>query len=239
MHRLRSFKIGVRFFSSSKTIDLRSDVLTKPTDKMRRAMAQAVVGDDVFDECPTVKDFEHNMAEMFGKQRAAFVCSGTMGNLASVLAHCDQRGQEVILGDKSHLCLYEQGGISTLGSVHSRQLFNFSDGTFDISDLQNMIRPLDDPHQPHTKLVCIENTHNFCAGAVVPEKFISTVRDVCDKYNLGLHLDGARVFNAAVAYGKSVRDICKNFHSISVCLSKGVGAPVGSVVIGDDKFIWK
>ncbi|CAD5113061.1 DgyrCDS2255 [Dimorphilus gyrociliatus] len=206
---------------------------------MREAMALAVVGDDVFDECTTVKELENNVAEMFGKQKGAFVCSGTMGNLASVLAHCDERGQEVILGDKSHICLYEQGGISTLGGVHSRQLNNFSDGSFDISNLRNVIRPLYDPHQPHTKLICIENSHNFCAGAVVPEKFIRDVRSVCDEYNLSLHLDGARIFNAAVAEGKSVKELCKEFDTASICLSKGVGAPVGTVVVGDEKFIWK
>lgn len=216
-------------------IDLRSDTVTKPTPAMREAMATAEVGDDVYGEDPTVNRLEAIVADMLGKEAALFVSSGTMGNLTSVLAHCG-RGDEMILGDKSHIFRAEQGGAAALGGVHPMVIRNQADGTLDFDDIRANIRA-DNEHYPITKLLCVENTQNLCGGRVLPLSYMDAVGDLAHEHGLKLHVDGARLWNAAVALGVSPARVARNADSVSLCLSKGLGAPVGSVVVGDKAFI--
>jgi len=223
---------------STRVVDLRSDTVTKPSQGMRDAIAGAPVGDDVFRDDPTVLLLEKTMAEMSGKEDALFVPSGTMGNLISVLAHCSERGAEVLLGDKSHIHIYEQGGVAQLGGVHPRTLHNLPDGTFSLEELQLKIRE-DDPHCPVTSLVAFENSHNKCGGIAVSQDWISELSAVCRKNNLPLHCDGARIFNSCVSQGVDLKTLLQHTDSSSICLSKGLGCPVGSVIVGSTKFIQK
>jgi threonine aldolase len=216
-------------------IDLRSDTVTKPTDSMRRAMASAEVGDDVYGEDPTVNRLEALAAEMLGKEAAVFVSSGTMGNLISVLSHCG-RGDEIILGDQSHIFHYEQGGVSGVGSVHPHTVPNQPDGTLRLEDIRRAIRP-DDEHDPVTRLVALENTHNRCGGRVLKPEYVDAVGALAHDRGLLLHIDGARLWNAAVALGEPPARLVAAADSVSVCLSKGLAAPVGSVVAGSGDFI--
>ena len=183
-------------------IDLRSDTVTKPTPEMREAMAKAEVGDDVYGDDPTVNRLQEMAAEMTGHEAGLFVASGTMGNLAAVLAHC-QRGDEVILGKEAHTYRYEAGGISVLGGVHSCQLPNQPDGSLALKDIEGAIRA-DDPHQPITRLIALENTHNRCGGTVQSAAYTRQVAEFAHARGLKVHLDGARVFNAAAALGVPV-----------------------------------
>ncbi len=216
-------------------IDLRSDTVTQPTSEMRRAMAQAPVGDDVYGEDPTVNRLQVMAAEMLGKEAALFVASGTMGNLAGILAHCT-RGDEVILGNQAHTFLFEAGGISALGGVHSCQLPNQLDGTLDLDDIRWAIRP-DDPHQPITRLVSLENTHNRCGGVALSVEYTQAVGELCRQHGIRLHLDGARLFNAAAALGVPASALSGPADSVTFCLSKGLSAPVGSLLCGSRTFI--
>lgn len=216
-------------------VDLRSDTVTRPTPEMREAMAKAEVGDDVYGDDPSVNRLQEMAAEMMGKQAALFVPSGTMGNLAGILAHC-QRGDEVILGKKNHTFLFEAGGISVLGGVHSCQLDNQPDGSLLLSDIEAAIRP-DDPHDPITRLVCLENTHNRCGGTVQTPEYTRQVVEFAHARGLKVHLDGARLFNAAAALDVSAKKLAGPVDSVTFCLSKGLCAPVGSVLCGDEEFI--
>lgn len=216
-------------------IDLRSDTVTKPTPEMREAMANAEVGDDVYGDDPTVNRLQELAAEMTGHEAALLVASGTMGNLAAVLAHC-QRGDEVILGKDAHTYRYEAGGISVLGGVHSCQLPNQPDGSIKLDDIEGAIRS-DDPHQPITRLIALENTHNRCGGTVQSVEYTRRVAEFAHTRGLKVHLDGARVFNAAAALGVPVKDVTGSVDSVTFCLSKGLSAPVGSVLCGSEKFI--
>jgi threonine aldolase len=216
-------------------IDLRSDTVTHPTEEMRQAMANAAVGDDVFGEDPTVNKLQEMAAEKMGKQAGLFVPSGTMGNLAAILAHCG-RGDEVILGNKAHTFLYEAGGISALGGVHSCQLPNQPDGTLILQDIQAAIRSKD-AHQPISRLVCLENTHNRCGGVALTAEYTQAVGELAHLNGLFLHLDGARIFNAAVVQGVPAIELAKPADSVTFCLSKGLSAPVGSVLCGSEDYI--
>lgn len=216
-------------------IDLRSDTVTHPTPAMREAMAQAEVGDDVYGDDPTVNRLQEMAAAMLGKEAGLFVASGTMGNLAAMLAHCG-RGDEVILGDKAHTFLYEAGGISALGGVHSHQVTNQPDGTLLLEDILAAIRS-NDAHFPPTRLVALENTHNRCGGVVLDQEYTQEVGQLCKDNNLILHLDGARVFNAAVALGLPAKELVEPADSVTFCLSKALCAPVGSVLCGSQDFI--
>jgi threonine aldolase len=216
-------------------VDLRSDTITRPTPGMRRAMAEAEVGDDVFGEDPTLNRLEGMAAERLGKEAALFVPSGTMANLVSLLAHCG-RGDEVILGDQSHTYIYEQGGMATVGSIHPRPLRNKQDGTIDLHEIEAAIR-VDNIHFPRTRLIALENTHNRCFGSPLSLDYLDAVRGIADRHGLKVHLDGARLFNAAVAQRAEPREIATKAHSVSVCFSKALAAPVGSVVCGDRVFI--
>ncbi|UCD53154.1 MAG: low-specificity L-threonine aldolase [Phycisphaerales bacterium] len=217
-----------------KTIDLRSDTVTLPTAAMREAISNAELGDDVFGEDPTTIRLEKMAAERMGKEAAMLVASGTMGNLVCVLTHCG-RGDEAILGDQSHTFLYEAGGIATLGGVHPHTVANQPDGTLRIEDIEGAIR-VDNVHFPRTRLICLENTHNRCGGAVLSPEYIEQVAALAHDRGLVLHLDGARVFNAAVALGVDVKELVWHADSVSFCLSKGLSAPVGSVVCGSKEF---
>lgn len=218
------------------TIDLRSDTVTHPTPEMREAMAKAPVGDDVFGDDPTVNRLQDLAAGKVGKQAALFVPSGTMGNLIGILAHCT-RGDEAIMGKRSHTFLYEGGGISTLGGVHSCQLMEQPDGSLALDEIEAAIRDPHDDHEPRTRLVEIENTHNRCGGTVQSPEYIRRLADFAHERGLVVHMDGARVFNAAVVQGVDVQALTGPVDSITFCLSKGLCAPVGSVLCGSVDFI--
>jgi threonine aldolase len=218
-------------------IDLRSDTVTQPTPEMRKAMAEAIVGDDVFGEDPTINRLQDMAAEITGKEAGLFVSSGTMGNLAAVLTHCN-RGDEVILGNLCHTFLFEAGGISALGGVHPYVLPNQGDGTLQLNEVKNAIRK-DDVHFPITRLVMLENTHNRCGGVVLGEQYTKDLADLAHANGLQVHLDGARIFNAAAALGVKVEVLAKPVDSVTFCLSKGLCAPVGSVLCGTKEFIQK
>ena len=216
-------------------IDLRSDTVTWPTPEMRHAMANAEVGDDVYGEDPTVNRLQELAAERMGKQAALFVPSGAMGNLTALLAHC-QRGDEAILGDLAHPYLYEQGAMAALGGIHPRTLQNRPDGTLDLEEIRLAIRD-DDPHFPTTRLIALENTHNRCNGVPLPVDYINSVAAIAKEHGLALHIDGARLFNAAVALGVPAGKLVEPADSVTFCLSKGLCAPVGSILCGSKEFI--
>ena len=218
-------------------IDLRSDTVTRPTPQMRAAMAAAEVGDDVYGEDPTVNRLQDLAAERMGKEAGLFVPSGTMGNLAAVLTHCT-RGDEVILGNLGHTFLFEGGGIAALGGVHPYVLPTSPEGTLALDDIRAAIRS-DDPHFPISRLVTLENTHNRCGGVPLPPEYMDQVEDLARETGLLVHLDGARIFNAAVALGVPASRLAKAADSVTFCLSKALCAPVGSVLCGSKLFINK
>ena len=218
-----------------RIVDMRSDTITQPTSTMRQVMSEAKVGDDVFGEDPTVSRLEEMVAERLGKEAALFVASGTMANLVSQLTHCG-RGNEMILGDQSHMFFYEQGGSAALGGIHPRCLENKPDGTMAIEDIEAAIRP-DNVHFPRTKLIVLENTHNRCNGSPLSVGYMHSVVELARRYGLKLHVDGARLFNASTALGVDAKDLVADADSVSICLSKGLAAPVGSVVSGNTDFI--
>lgn len=218
-----------------KTIDLRSDTVTLPSEAMRDAICRAELGDDVFGEDPTVNLLEQMAAERVGKEAGLLVPSGTMGNLASILTHC-RRGDEAILGDRCHTFLYEAGGISALGGIHPHTVRNQPDGTLRLEDIEGAIRP-GNVHFPRTRLICLENTHNRCSGAALTVEYTAQVGGLARDHGLAVHLDGARLFNAAVALNVDARELTRHVDSLSVCLSKGLAAPVGSVICGSKAFI--
>lgn len=216
-------------------IDLRSDTVTQPTDEMREAISRAVVGDDVFCEDPSINRLQEIAAEMTGFEAGLFVASGTMGNLTAILAHC-QRGDEIIVGNKSHIFLFEAGGVSALGGIHSCQLPNQDDGSLSMQDLYEAIRS-DDHHEPVSRLIALENTHNRCGGTYQTLDYTNQVCEFAHAHGLLVHMDGARIFNAAIANNIPVKQLIKNVDSVSFCLSKGLCSPVGSIVCGSSKFI--
>jgi threonine aldolase len=216
-------------------IDLRSDTVSLPTPEMRQAMANAELGDDVFGEDPTVNRLEAQMAERLGKHAGLFVPSGTMGNLTALLTHCG-RGDEVILGDLSHSFLYEAGGMAALGGIHPFTVPNQSDGTLRLNDIESAIRS-DNPHFPISRLICLENTHNRCGGVPLTSEYTDQVGDLARRHSLKLHIDGARIFNAAIALDVPAAELAAPADSIMICLSKALCAPVGSVLCGDEEFI--
>lgn len=218
-------------------IDLRSDTVTLPTPQMRAAMAEAEVGDDVYGEDPTINHLEDMSASLLGKEAGLFVPSGTMGNLAAILAHCG-RGDEFILGHLSHTFLYEAGGAAALGGVNPHLITNQRDGTMILEEIEGAIRS-DDPHFPISRLVVLENTHNRCGGVVLTSEYTKEVSEIAHQHGLLFHLDGARIFNAAAALNLDAVDLAAPTDSVTFCLSKGLGAPVGSVLSGSAEFISK
>ncbi len=216
-------------------IDLRSDTVTLPTPSMRQAMFSAEVGDDVFGEDPTIKRLEEMAARRMGKEAALFVASGTMANIISQLVHCG-RGDEMILGDQAHIFWYEQGGSAALGGIHPRTVKNQRDGTLALEDIEAAIRP-DNVHFPRTRLIVLENTHNRCDGSPIGPDYMEAVADLARRFDLKIHMDGARIFNAAIALGVDPKDLTRYADSVSFCLSKGLGAPAGSLICGSNTFI--
>ena len=224
------------------TIDLRSDTVTMPSPAMREAMAAAAVGDDVYGEDPTVNRLEKLAAEVTGMEAALFVGSGTMGNLASLLAHCE-RGRDVVLGDESHIYHYENGSASALGGLVLHPVRTNTDGTIPVDALEAAIHlPAHNYHFYHYAppgVICLENTHNRCGGTVLPPEYFAEVAALAGRHGLPVHLDGARLFNAAVAAGRPVTDWTRHVSSVQLCLSKGLAAPVGSMICGSAAFVDK
>jgi threonine aldolase len=216
-------------------IDLRSDTLTIPTPAMREAMATADVGDDVFGEDPTVNKLQEMAAERLGHEAALLVSSGTMGNLTALLAHCG-RGDEVIVGDWAHVYINEAGGMSVVGGILPHVIPNQPDGTLKIEDVENAIRP-ENAHFPTTRAIALENTHNRMAGAYLTPEYTKQVADLAHARKVKLHIDGARIFNAAAALNVDVKQLARHTDSVTFCLSKGLSAPVGSVLCGSKEFI--
>jgi threonine aldolase len=218
-----------------KVIDLRSDTLTQPTEAMREAICKTDLGDDVFGEDPSTIRLEEKAAELMGKEAALLVSSGTMGNLASLLTHCS-RGDEVILGSEAHIFHYEVGGMAALGGIFPHLVPNQSDGTMNLEDIEGAIRD-DNVHFPRTRLICLENTHNRCNGNPLSAEYTASVVDLAGRYGLKVHLDGARIFNAAEALNIEASELTRGIDSVSFCLSKGLSAPIGSVLCGAGEFI--
>lgn len=200
-------------------------------------MMKAPLGDDVMMEDPTVNRFEAVMAERLNKPAALFLPTGTMSNLCALLAHCNERGAEIISGSDSHITTYEAGGCATLGGIHNRQALEDTDGMIALADIKGMLR-VDDVHHPTSAVVCLENTHNIRGGIPLSAAYVEEVGQLCRANGVRLHIDGARVFNAAVAFGVGVDEICAGADSVSVCLSKGLGAPMGSVLVGSEELIY-
>ena len=217
-------------------IDLRSDTVTKPTDAMRRAMADAEVGDDVYREDPSINRLQERAAEMLGKEAGLLTASGTMSNLVAVLAHC-QRGDEVVMGDQAHIFWNESAGASALAGAQIRLVPNGPQGEIAPEDLRQVIRPRGNIHMPPTTLVCLENTHNRCSGGVLTPADTAAVSAVAHDAGAKVHLDGARIFNAAVALEVPASELVKDVDDISFCLSKALSCPVGSVLCGSEEFI--
>lgn len=219
---------------SSDDIDLRSDTVTTPTEKMREAMKEAEVGDDVMKEDPTVNRLERTAADKLGKEDALFVTSGTQGNITSILTHTEH-GEEVILGKNCHIYKYEVGGYASLAGL-SAKLLDDSKGFLDLEDIESSVRG-EDVHYPETSLVCMENTHNVTGGVPIDSAYTKKICDLAHDYELKVHLDGARLFNAAVALNEDVKELVDKVDSVQFCLSKGLSAPVGSIIAGSEDFI--
>ena len=220
--------------SAGKLVDLRSDTVTRPGAAMRRAMAEAQVGDDVFGDDPTVNRLQARAAEMLGFEHGLLFPSGTQSNLAALMSHCG-RGDEYLVGQEAHTYRFEAGGGAVLGSIQPQPLANRPDGTLDLAEVEAAIKP-DDPHFARTRLLTLENT---IGGRVLQKKYLSEAVTLAKRRNLSTHLDGARIFNAAVKLGVSAKSLCEGFDSVSVCLSKGLGAPAGTLLLGNAAFIEK
>ncbi len=219
-----------------RIIDLRSDTVTQPTDEMRRAMAEAEVGDDVFGEDPSINRLQERAAELMGKEAGLLTASGTMSNLIAALTYCS-RGDEVIMGDQAHMFWNESAGVSALAGAQTRLVPNDALGRIDAAEVEAAIRPKTNIHFPPTTLVCLENTHNRCSGMALTPDDTASVAEVAHAAGASVHLDGARIFNAAVALEVPVADLARDVDDVSFCLSKGLSCPVGSVICGSREFI--
>ena len=218
--------------AATALVDLRSDTVTRPSAGMRRAMAEAEVGDDVFGDDPTVNRLQERAAQLFGFEQSLFFPTGTQSNLAALMSHC-QRGDEVLVGQEAHTYRYEAGGGAALGSIQPQAIANRPDGTLDPADIEAQIKP-DDPHFARTRLLALENT---ITGRVIPRRYFDEALSLAKRRGLATHLDGARIFNASVKLGMPVKDLCRGFDSVSACLSKGLGAPAGTMLLGGRDFI--
>ncbi len=217
-------------------IDLRSDTITHPTDEMRRAMAEAEVGDDVYGEDPSINLLEQRAAQLLGKEAGLLTASGTMSNLVAALTYC-HRGDEVIMGDQAHMFWNESAGISALAGAQVRLVPNDDQGRLDPQDVADAIRPRGNVHMPPTTLVCLENTHNRCSGAALTPEDTKRVADLAHEAGASVHMDGARIFNAAVGLEVPPSELVKDVDDVSFCLSKALSCPVGSVICGSEEFI--
>jgi len=217
---------------SQPIVDLRSDTVTRPTAGMRRAMLEAPLGDDVFGDDPSVNLLQARAAALLGFEDALLFPSGTQSNLAALMSHC-QRGDEVIVGQQAHTYRYEAGGGAVLGSIQPQAVANRPDGTLDLAEVEAAIKP-DDPHFARTRLLALENT---VGGRAIARRYLEDALALARRRGLATHLDGARLFNAAVALGSEARELCRGFDSVSLCLSKGLGAPAGTVLVGSRELI--
>ncbi|XP_074870299.1 uncharacterized protein LOC142023385 isoform X1 [Carettochelys insculpta] len=219
-------------------VDLRSDTVTRPSMEMRQAMAQAVVGDDDYGEDPTVNELQCLAAQLLGMEEALFVPTSTMANLISVMCHCQRRRAQLFVGRGAHLHVFEQGGVAQVAGVHSQVLQDLPDGTMDLNELESTIRASSGSrYHPRSALICLENTHSSAGGWVLPLAYLREVRLLADRYGLHVHMDGARLMNAAVAQGVSPARISQHCDSVSLCFSKGLGAPAGALVAGCKEFV--
>lgn len=252
---LTAMRMNKRLFSNSSAradvvlapkkgnvIDLRSDTVTLPSQGMLNSIFSAAIGDDVMGEDPTVLELERFMAEKFGKESGLYLPTGTMANLVALLSHCDKtRAAEIIIGSGSHINLWEGGNASSIGGIHTRQVDEDKNSAeLREDDILDCVRNEMDVHWPVTSLLCLENSHNMCGGVALPKDYFDRMGKLAhsEKMNfVNVHVDGARIFNAAVAQGIEVKDLCENVDSVSVCLSKGLGAPLGSVLVGKEEFI--
>ena len=225
--------------SSDAIVDLRSDTVTKPTREMLECALSAPIGDDVMGEDPTVTELEEYAAGMFGKEGGLFVPTGTMSNLCAILSHCHERASEIIIGSSSHINLYEGGNAANLGGVHTKQIPEDPvSATLDMDEVRSAYRHDNDDHYAKTALVCLENTHNILGGVALPKEYIDEMgRLANNELGVPLHCDGARIMNAAISLDTSPSELCAGADSISICLSKGLGAPLGSVLVGESEFI--
>eukprot|EP00934_Nitzschia_sp_Nitz4_P004509 Nitzschia sp. Nitz4//scaffold88_size82704//29398//30540//NITZ4_005288-RA/size82704-processed-gene-0.49-mRNA-1//1//CDS//3329559482//4499//frame0 len=222
---------------SGRISDLRSDTVTKPTEEMLAVGMNAPVGDDVMGEDPSVLELQEYMAGLFGKEEGLYVPTGTMSNLVALLGHCHTRASEIIIGRQSHLCEYEGGNLSGLGGIHTIQIQEDEDARMTEDAVRGAVRECEDVHWPDSKVLCLENTHNNCGGVALPPSYINDMAELAHEMNLKCHIDGARIFNSIVAQGVAPKEMCAKVDSISVCLSKGLGAPLGSVLLGDSELI--
>ncbi len=222
---------------ASSIVDLRSDTVTKPSKAMLECIQKAPLGDDVMGEDPTVLALEAYAADLFGKESALFVPTGTMSNLVAIFSHCHGRASEMIIGSQSHICLWEGGGAANLGGVSSKQIQENIDGTLGLDEIEDCHRLDDDDHFAKTELICLENSHNMMGGKALHKSYIDEVSILAKDLNVKVHIDGARIFNASLALDTSVKELCEGADSVSVCLSKGLGAPLGSVLVGESEFI--
>lgn len=218
-------------------VDMRSDTLTKPSKEMLSTALTAPLGDDVFSEDPTVNKLQDKTADLFNKEAALWLPSGTMANLVAVMAHCHERASEMIVGKESHLTLWEGGNISTIAGVNPRQVLENNVGKMDLEDVKDVWRLDNDDHFAKTALVCIENSHNMMGGSALDKEYIYELGSLAKELNIKVHIDGARIFNAAVSLQTPVSDLCESADSVSICLSKGLGAPMGSMLVGSKEFI--
>ncbi len=213
-------------------VDLRSDTVTRPSEGMRRAMMEAPLGDDVFGDDPTVNRLQAHAAQMLGFEQALLFPTGTQSNLAALMSHCG-RGDEYLVGQEAHTYRYEAGGGAVLGSIQPQPIANRPDGTLDLAEVEAAIKP-DDAHFAQTRLLALENT---IGGRAIGRSYLEKALELAKRRNLSTHLDGARIFNAAVKLGMHAKDLCAGFDSVSVCLSKGLGAPAGTLLLGSENII--
>jgi threonine aldolase len=229
----RLLRHGSHRHYTNRVIDLRSDTLTSPSEEMLQFGLNSPTGDDVFGEDPTVQKLEEYTADLFGKESGLYVPTGTMANLTAILAHCHGRASEIIIGANSHICLWEGGNVANVGGVHSRQLQeDDNDATLNKDMIRDLTKLDIDDHWPKTELLCLENTQNMMGGVALPPNYIDSMGVLTQDLGIALHIDGARIFNAVVAHRTSPERMCQNADSVAVCLSKGLGAPLGSVLVG-------
>jgi threonine aldolase len=227
-----------RWFSSRMTVvDLRSDTVTQPSKDMLAFGMAAQTGDDVFGEDPSISQLQATLASKFNKEAALYCPTGTMANLVAIMAHCHGRASEIVIGTQSHLCLWEGGNVSNIGGVSTRQVPELENGQLPLDQVRDVWTSDNDDHWAKTQLVCLENSQNMMGGVALPKSYIDNVGSTCRDLNVKLHIDGARIFNAAVCLEEDVKDLCAAADTVSICLSKGLGAPLGSVLVGDTETI--
>ena len=232
----------VKATQSNRIIDLRSDTVTQPSQSMLQTATQAPTGDDVMNEDPTVLALQEYAADLFGKQKALYVPTGTMSNLCAIMAHCQyNKSAEMIMGKYSHIHLYEGGGYANLAGVSAKFVTEDDDAKFDLDDVRDAFRTDDDDHYAKTSLICLENTHNMLGGVAVTTEYVNSIgtlaHETWQEHGVKVHIDGARIFNSTISQSVSPSTLCGGADSVSICLSKGLGAPMGSILVGDTEFI--